>query len=156
MTNRSAKAAMLIRSSVAEAFDAFANPEKVTQFWLNATSGPLAEGATLTWSFMVPGATETVTVTEFHEPRRIGFEWSDGVKVAIDFQVHGGDGVRVSVEATGFKSDEDGGVEQIVNATEGFSIVLCDLKTLLETGKSAHLVRDKAALIAASLGPSKV
>ena len=155
MTNRVAKAEMMIRSSLAEAFDAFVNPEKITQFWLNATSGPLAQGATVTWTFMVPGATDTVTVTELDAQRRIAFAWSDGVNVAIDFQEQGGDAVQVSVAATGFKSDEAGGVEQVVNATEGFSIVLCDLKTLLETGKSANLVRDKAALIAASFAQPK-
>jgi hypothetical protein len=35
----------------------------------------------------------------------------------------------------------------VVNATEGFSIVLCDLKVLLESGHSANLVKDKAQLI---------
>lgn len=53
----------------------------------------------------------------------------------------------MAVEVAGFDKD----VDEIVNATEGFSIVLCDLKTLLETGHSANLVRDKAALIAATL-----
>jgi hypothetical protein len=33
---------------------------------------------------------------------------------------------------------------------EGFAIVLCDLKTLLETGESAGLVRAKAELIIAA------
>lgn len=37
-----------------------------------------------------------------------------------------------------------------LNATEGFSIVLCDLKVWLETGRVANLVKDKAELIAAS------
>jgi uncharacterized protein YndB with AHSA1/START domain len=148
MTDDAAKATMLIRCSVAEAFDAFINPQKITQFWLDATSGPLADGARVSWSFMVPGATETVTVTEFQAQRRVAFEWSDGIKVAIDFERHAQEGVRVSVAATGFDTDQ--GVAEIVAATEGFSIVLCDLKTLLESGRSAHLVRDKAALIAAS------
>ena len=42
-----------------------------------------------------------------------------------------------------------------MNATEGFSIVLCDLKTFLESGKSANLVRAKAELIAASQATTK-
>ena len=149
MTHLVAKATMLIRCSVAEAFDAFVDPQKITQFWLHRTSGPLAEAAKVSWNFMVPGATETVTVTEFHDQHRIRFEWSDGVKVAIAFQEHGHGAVRVSVEAAGFNAEN--GIHQIVNATEGFSIVLCDLKTLLENGRSANLVRDKAALIAAAL-----
>ena len=150
MPNHATKVSMLIRRSVADAFDAFANPSKITQFWLSETSGRLAKGAKVSWSFMVPGATETVVVTEFQEQRRIGFEWSDGIKVAIAFEEHGNDGVRVSIEATGFRTDK--GVDEIVNATEGFSIVLCDLKTLLETGKSAGLVRDKAVLSAGAVG----
>ena len=153
MADPVAKTTMLIRCSVAEAFDAFAKPEKITQFWLDATSGPLRQGAKLNWTFMVPGATETVTVTEFQEPRRIGFEWSDGIKVAIAFQEHGNGAVRVSIEASGFSTDN--GVADIIDATAGFTIVLCDLKTLLETGQSANLVRDKAALIAASRASSE-
>jgi hypothetical protein len=51
------------------------------------------------------------------------------------------------VEGTGFKAES--GIDQVVNATKGFSIVVCDLKTLIENGRSANLVRDKAALIAA-------
>ena len=38
-------------------------------------------------------------------------------------------------------------VAQAANLAEGFAIVLCDLKTLLESGRSANLVRDKAELI---------
>ena len=40
---------------------------------------------------------------------------------------------------------------QAAKTVEGFAIVLCDLKTLLETGDSAHLVRDKAELITAAI-----
>ena len=150
MSDRVAKVSMLIRRPVAEAFDAFVNPATITRFWLDATSGPLAPGARLSWTFMVPGATETTTVTEFVSQRHIAFEWSDGVKVAIAFDQQGTDAVRVSIEATGFSADK--GIGAVVDAAEGFSIVLCDLKTLLESGRSANLVRDKAALIAASSG----
>lgn len=149
MTDGVAKVSMLVRCSIAAAFDAFVDPQTITRFWLKGTTGPLAPGATLKWTFMVPGATESTTVTEFTDQRRIGFHWSDGVKVAITFEQHGHDAVRVSLEARGFAADK--GINAVVDATEGFSIVLCDLKTLLESGKSANLVRDKAALIAASL-----
>jgi hypothetical protein len=44
----------------------------------------------------------------------------------------------------------DDAADQIVDATEGFSIVLCDLKTLLETEHSANPVRDKVELITQS------
>ena len=78
MQDRAARATMLIRVSIAEVFDAFVRPEKLTRFWLEAASAPLAKDARVTWRFMVPGATETVTVTDFAAPGRIAFDWSDG------------------------------------------------------------------------------
>ena len=41
-------------------------------------------------------------------------------------------------------------MSEAVSTTEGFAIVLCNLKSLLETGKSGGMVRDKAVLIAAA------
>jgi uncharacterized protein YndB with AHSA1/START domain len=148
MTDQLAKATMLIRRPVAEVFEAFVDPEKITKFWLESTTGPLAKGALVSWRFMVPGATETVRVTAFEVPQRIAFDWSDGVSVRMNFEEHDKRATRIAVEVTGFRNQN--AVEEIMNATEGFSIVLCDLKTLLETGRSANLVKDKAELIAAS------
>ena len=147
MTDRVARATMLVRCPVAEVFDAFVSPARITRFWLEATTGPLAKDARVEWRFMVPGATEVVTVTGFDDQHRIAFDWSNGISVSMDFREHENRATQITVEATGF-----GEIAEIVNATEGFSIVLCDLKTLLETGSSANLVRDKAELITASLG----
>jgi uncharacterized protein YndB with AHSA1/START domain len=150
MTNHVASAEMLIRRPAAEVFDAFVDPGTITKFWLEATSGPLALGARVEWRFMVPGVTERVTVTGFQPPHRIAFDWSDGISVGIDFREHGAGDTRVSVSVTGFGESEDE-IGKIVDTTEGFSIVLCDLKSLLESGRSANLVRDKAELITDAL-----
>jgi hypothetical protein len=63
----------------------------------------------------------------------------------MTFEFHDGDATRVGVSCAGFP--ESNLLAQATNTIEGFSIVLCDLKTLLETGRSANLVRDKAELI---------
>ncbi len=153
MTEPSAKVSQLIRCSAAEAFDAFVDPVRITRFWLAATSAPLSAGADVTWQFMVPGATERTRVTDLKRPHRIAFDWSDGVSVRLDFEARGAGETRVAVEVTGFSGES--AVEQALNATEGFAIVLCDLKTLLESGHSANLVRDKARLIAESADAPK-
>jgi len=148
MTEQVARAAMLIRRPVAEVFDAFVRTDMITQFWLESTSGPLEQGARVEWRFMVPGAVETVTVTAFENQRRIAFDWSGSVSVNMAFEELDQHATRVTVDAAGFKGDDAGA--DVVNATEGFSIVLCDLKILLEIGRSGNLVRDKAELIAQS------
>ena len=141
-----AKAEMLIGCTAKEAFQAFAEPERITKFWLKSTTGPLAHDASVEWEFMVPGAVEHVVVTAFSPHDRIAFTWSEGkLDVDLKFSETQSGVTVVSAEVRGF--ERDNGIGQVVDATEGFSIVLCDLKILLETGRSANLVRDKAELI---------
>src|SRR5262245_39112228 len=124
MTKPVAKAAMLIRRPVAVVFDAFVDPGTITKFWLESTTGPLAKGARVEWRFMVPGATETATVTRFDKNEHIAFRWSGGVTVDMKFVGRGSNATRLDVDVSGFG---DEAIEGVVNATEGFSIVLCDL-----------------------------
>lgn len=153
MTSPMAKASQLINCPIEEAFNAFVDPGKITQFWLASTSAPLSQNAKVTWHFLVPGAVETAVVDEFQPARLIAFTWSDGLKVRLEFSEQSPGKTRVAVEAQGFSGND--AVDQAVNATEGFSVVLCDLKTFLESGKSANLVRAKAELIAASAASTK-
>jgi uncharacterized protein YndB with AHSA1/START domain len=149
MAEVTANAKMLIRRPRSDAFNAFAQPETISKFWLKRTTGPLSADARVEWEFMVPGAKEKVSVTAFEEPRRITFTWSAGLNVDMTFTEERDGATVVAVQAAGFKGED--AVAQAVNATEGFSIVLCDLKTLLETGRSANLVKDKAELIHRSM-----
>ncbi len=86
----------------------------------------------------------TVTSSNGHDGWRSRF--SDGMQVDVTFEFHDGEATRVGSPAAA--SPEDDLLAQATNTVEGFSIVLCDLKILLETGRSANLVRDKAELIA--------
>ena len=147
MSELTATVEMLIRKPPKEVFQAFVDPRTLEKFWLKSASAPLAQGATVKWEFMVEGARETVTVTGFVQDETIAFQWSDGISVEMHFAKHGENGTRFSVAATGFKGADAASLA--INATEGFTIVACDLKALLETGQSGNMVRDKAALISA-------
>ncbi|MFD0739777.1 SRPBCC domain-containing protein [Lysobacter koreensis] len=147
MSKIAASAEMLIRKPPNDVFDAFTDPRTLEKFWLKSASGPLAEDAVVEWEFLVQGARETVKVTKFVAGEAITFVWSDGIAVTIKLHPQDAIGTRVSVTAIGFKGTDAS--SQALNATEGFTIVLCDLKSLLETGQSGNMVRDKAALITA-------
>jgi uncharacterized protein YndB with AHSA1/START domain len=144
-----ATVSILVRRPPVEVFNAFVRPDTITRFWLKSTTGPLAPGVRVQWEFLVPGARETVMVTAFHEPDRIAFVWSDGLNVDMQFAEDRSNETRIELLVSGFK--EDAGIDQVVNATEGFTTVLCELKTLLESGRSANLVKDKAELIRRSM-----
>lgn len=139
---------MLIFRPPGEVFAAFVNPQQLRKFWLSDASGPLAPRARVQWSFMVPGATARVAVTRFESPHHLAFEWDDEMRVAMTFESFGEGGTRARIEVSGFKGADV--LQEATSTIEGFAIVLCDLKTLLETGESAGLVRAKAELIIAA------
>ena len=145
MKQEPVSASMLIRRPPGEVFAAFVNPMSLRKFWLSDASGPLAPGARVRWKFMVPGAEDDVIVRRFEAPERLAFDWSDGSHVDMSFDLVESGVTKVTVRVSGFSGD--GILEQVAGTIEGFSIVLCDLKTLLESGTSANLVRDKAELI---------
>ena len=144
-----AKSSTLIRCPVADVFNAFVDPEMIKKFWLAETTGPLAPGARVTWTFMVPGAKDDVTVVAFEKDRHIAFDWSDGISVNLYFEESNDNLTTLRVTAEGFRGEN--ALSDAINATEGFAIVLCDLKSLLETGSSGGFVRDKAELIRRSM-----
>ena len=146
--SQTARATMLIRRPPGEIFAAFVNPQTLRKFWLRDASGPLAPRARVQWDFMVSGASETVVVTDFESPRLIGFDWSNGMHVRLEFEPFDDAATKLSVAVSGLRGDV---LKQATGVIEGFSIVFCDLKTLLETGNSAGLVRDKAVLIEAAI-----
>jgi len=148
MKNPRVEASMLIRRPAGEVFSAFVNPQTLRKFWLSNASGPLGPGARVEWEFKVPGATAQVSVTQFEAPRHLAFDWDQSMHVDMRFEPFPDGGTHVVVAVCGFEGAD--ALAEIAGTVEGFAIVLCDLKTLLETGESANLVQDKAALIVAT------
>ena len=149
-----ANVSMLVRRPAGEVFEALVDPEKITEFWIGSSSGPLEPDATVHWEFKVPGAAVETTVTRFERNRVLDIAWSDGTTMSWRFTEHGPGATVVEIENAGFPGGPAAVAKAALGATEGFTIVLCDLKTFLESGVSAHLCRDKAALIEAELAAS--
>ena len=81
------------------------------------------------------------TITRFWLSRSSG-PLDLGQTVVRDFM----DSTVLDVENTGFRGSGSDKVDATLDATQGFTNVLCDLKTFLESGKQMHLTRDKALL----------
>lgn len=137
------KLSMPIRSSAASIYQAFVEPRMLSKFWLKRSSGPLQPGVAVEWEFLVPGARETTVGVKLRPGELIIFLWSDSTRVKIELEAVSRNATVVRISAGPFAS-----TARAVDAAEGFCIVLCDLKILLETGRSPRLVKDKAALIA--------
>lgn len=142
-----ARVSMLIDAAPSVVYEAFIDPATLSKFWLAGASGPLAVGQTVTWKFLVEGAEAQTTATKLVPGEQLAWDWGDS-KVEISLEEFEG---GTAITLVNYHFDQPGmtKIESALNGTEGFSIVLADLKTLLESGKSAGIAAAKARLIAA-------
>lgn len=146
LSPRKAAVSLIVRAAPDAILSAFIEPEQLTAFWLSSSSAPLSKGVAIHWEFGVPGATVETTLTRLEPGRGMAWDWSDGTTVDIRLEAFA-DGTAINVDNAGFAGTGDEVVLAALNATEGSALVLADLKTFLETGTSAGIVRDKARLI---------
>ena len=59
-----AKMELLFRKPVADIFETFVNPDAITKFWFNRSSGRIETGATVTWYWDLYNASSIVKVLE--------------------------------------------------------------------------------------------
>lgn len=142
-----AEASLLIRKPRSDVFSAFTDPAKLTAFWLAHASAPLSPGVKVHWKFLVPGAEDDLEVLAFEQDTLLQVRWSDGSEVRWSFERHA-QGTIVRVESGGFGGSAAEKSACASENTQGFTLVLAELKTWLETGRSPGIVRDKALLIA--------
>lgn len=141
-----AVAEILIRKPAAQVYRAFVEPSELKKFWLSSASGPLSVGKKVEWNFMVDGAYAETTATALVPNETIRWKWNDGSEAEV-MLVETPEGTIVRVENSGFAGDAEEAMATAIESTQGFTIVLCDLKVLLESGKSPGLTKDKARLI---------
>lgn len=151
MNNPKARVSMFIQAPPQKVYSAFVELDLLTQFWLNAASGPLRLGVAVKWSFMVKGAEAEATAVVMDRPKRLAWQWNDGATVSITFEPLDG-GTVVVVVNEGFAEVGEAASAAALDGTGGFALVLADLKTLLESGTSAGIVRAKAMLIERAAG----
>ncbi|ULL16108.1 polyketide cyclase [Paenibacillus sp. H1-7] len=140
--NPMVKVEMLIRRPVEEVFRAFIDPAITTKFWFTKSSGRLEAGKRVRWEWEMYGAAADVNVLEVEENKRIVIDW--GTTVEWTFTPRGENETFVTIINTGFEGDVDDVLKQATDSTEGFTIVLCGLKALLEHNVVLNLVADKA------------
>jgi uncharacterized protein YndB with AHSA1/START domain len=141
------KSEMLIRKPAAEVFEAFVNPEITTKFWFTRSSGRLEAGKQVQWDWEMYDISIQVNVKMIEENKRILIEWwADGstpTTVEWLFMPREDDTTFVSITNNGFKGDENAVVQQAIDTTEGFTLVLSGLKALLEHSILLNLVADR-------------
>ena len=143
----SVKTGMLIRRPPSEVFQALVDPAITTKFWFTKSSGKVVPGTEVQWDWEMYGASAKVSVKEVEDNSRILMEWgSEDESTTVEFRfIPGQDQTTyVQVTETGLSGTGDEMVAHAIDSTEGFTMVLCALKALLEHGVVLTVVADKA------------
>jgi len=125
-----------IRKPPAEVFAAVVDPAKLTGYFIQSSTGRLAEGATVMWSFAEAPEPFTVTVHEVVENERIVFEWPAvgyTTRVEMTFAPLDGNETMVRIAESGWPDDEQGRKLSYGNAGGWMHMMAC-LKAYLEYG----------------------
>jgi uncharacterized protein YndB with AHSA1/START domain len=140
-----AKAQMLIRRPAGDVFEAFADPAITSRFWFSKGSARLEAGANVTWSWEMYGFSTPISVKALEPARRILIDWGEpheATQVEWRFEPRGDDATFVTVRNWGFQGDAAKVVEQALDSTGGFNLVLAAAKAWLEHGIELNVVLD--------------
>jgi uncharacterized protein YndB with AHSA1/START domain len=126
-----------IRKPVADVFDAVVRPEQLKGYFVQSSTGPLAQGATVTWSFAEAPAPFDVVVKEVVANERIVFEWPGGkgydTRVWMTFKPIDAQNTMVQISEGGWRDDPEGIKSSYGNAA-GWMHMMLSLKGYLEYG----------------------
>lgn len=141
-----ARAEMRIRRPVPAVFDAFIDPALTSRFWFTSGSDRLDAGVPVRWTWEMYGVSTEVQVLDLQPNRRIFVRWSaDEPPATVEwtFTALPDDTTFVSIVNAGFRGSPREIAEQLIAATEGFTLVLAGAKAFLEHGLELHLVADR-------------
>ena len=139
------KAGLRIRKPVSEVFEAFVDPAITTQFWFTKGSGRLEAGKQIKWEWEMYNVSAEVDVKAVEPNKRIVIEWmgNGGLNpVEWIFTPQKNDTTFVRVTESGFSGTDDEILEQALNSTGGFTMVLAGAKAWLEHNIHLNLVLD--------------
>lgn len=136
---------MLIKRPVSEVFNAFIDPIITTKIWFTKSSGKLEVGDVISWTWEMFDHTVEILVKSIITDERIQIQWGENKDALVnwDFKQMGVNRTFVTITNTGFVGVPEDLISQIRDATEGFSLVLANLKAYLEHDIQLNLIVDR-------------
>lgn len=127
-----------VRKPVSQVFAAVVEPQQLCGYFTKTASGPLAEGATVMWSFPEFPEPFPVKVRQVVKDERIVLLWESAeggydTTVEMSFKAVGPDATMVQIRESGWRPTPKG-FESSYGNCGGWMHMLCALKGRLEYG----------------------
>lgn len=120
-----------------EVFEAFAEPEKMANYWFSSGTGRVEQGKTITWRYEEYNAEVLIHVLEIEENEKIVFSWGEEGQetiVTITLEKLDESSTKIEITESGFKEDDPDLVDKLVGQKGGWVYMLTCLKGYLENG----------------------
>ena len=131
-----------VKKPIEEVFDAIYNPKKLSRYFTTGgASGPLEEATEVMWDFHDYPRSFPVYVIQMIKNQKIVFEWSSAVetnrlRVEIAFESLGEDSTLIKISESGWTNEEQTSLDESYSNCQGWTQMLCSLKTYLEYDKN--------------------
>jgi uncharacterized protein YndB with AHSA1/START domain len=127
-----------IRKPVAEVFDAVVQPERLSGYFVQKSSGPLIEGKTVHWTFAEVAGDTDVVVRQVQKNERLVLEWPAAgggyqTRIVMLFEPLDASNTMVRIEESGWH-DDAAGIEASYGNCGGWMHMMACLKAYLEYG----------------------
>ncbi len=119
-----------------EVFEAFADPEKIKNFWFSSSSR-WEQGNTVKLRYDEYNAEVDIDVIEVQPNKKIMFRWGtegEGNIVTISLEEVDPSSTIIEITEEGFKEDDDDLISHLLDNKEGWVYMLTCLKGYLEFG----------------------
>ncbi|WP_409274596.1 SRPBCC family protein [Neobacillus sp. SCS-31] len=131
------KSKMSIHKPASEVYEAFADPEKMANYWFSSGTARVEQGKTITWRYEEYNAEGDIQVLETEENRKIVFSWGgvgEETVVTILLEQRESGNTIVLVTESGFKEDDPHLISKLLGQQQGWIYMLTCLKAYLENG----------------------
>jgi uncharacterized protein YndB with AHSA1/START domain len=130
------KASIHVLKPAHDVFEAIVDPAKMSNYFISESSGPMREGAQLTWKFPEFDEKFPIRVGKILPDKYISFYWEmDGVELLIEMELIAKDRDKTKVVITEkSRENDEAGIKWLKGNTEGWANFLACLKAYLEYG----------------------
>jgi len=131
------KTALQVLKPVNEVFEAIADPDKMSVYFISKSDGRIEAGKTLNWEFPEFEGSWPVKILKVAENKQIAFSWEvvSGhiTRAEINLEARENNSTLVRIHEKSMENDENG-IKWLLSNTEGWSFFLACLKAYLEYG----------------------
>ena len=131
------KVGLQVVKPIEEVYDAIVNPDKMKNYFISKSTGPMIEGTTISWSFPEFEADFPVRIGKMEKNKYISYYWNDmdGTETFVEMHLQetepGVTFIRITEKE---RNNDEAGINWLRRNTEGWANFLACLKAWLEHG----------------------